>query len=324
MIISSGLLFVDALTDILRSVSLCGGVYFRCDLSAPWGMQIDQKPVAEFHVVVRGTCWLEVLGESGETKAFQLQAGDLIVFPHGQAHAMMDTPGSPLLPAGDMFDKEKIEHYGPLTYGTGSAHVCLLCGYFQFDQSMRHPLLEALPPFIHIHGTDELELSWLQTTINFIGFETKTMRPGTEAVIDRLVEVLFIQIMRAYLAQSASPQGILGAIADPRIGLALNAMHQQPGQDWSLDSLASTAGMSRSAFAQRFLALSGQTPMKYLTLWRMQQARRLLESSQLSMVVIAEKAGYQSEVSFSKAFKKCLGISPGACRRKAIRTVAAH
>lgn len=305
---------MDALSDILKSLRLRGGVYFRCELSAPWGMDIGQTPVAEFHVVARGSCWVKVAGEKNPVC---LQTGDVVVFPHGDAHELLDAPTSVALPAEAIVGKQIVENYGPVVFGSGGASANILCGYFQFDRNIRSPLLDSLPPFIHIQGADATEFSWLQTTINFICHETRAVRPGTEAVVNRLVEVLFTQIMRAYIAQTASTtqRGILGAIADPKIGLALNAMHQKPELNWSLEELAQTAGMSRTAFAQRFLALTGQTPMHYLTVWRMQKAEEMLVSSNMSMLDIAERIGYQSESSFSKAFKKCTGESPGACRR---------
>jgi len=304
---------MDALTDILGSLRLAGGIYFRCELTAPWGMDIGQTPVAEFHVVTRGSCWIKVAGEAAPVC---LNAGDLVVFPHGHAHLLLDAPDSHALPPAEMIGSQPIENYGPVVYGSGGNPANILCGYFAFDRQARSPLLEALPTFIHLKGTDATEFSWLQTTINFISHEIRNARPGTAAVVTRLVEVLFTQIMRAYIEQAETPPGILGAIADARLGLALNAMHQKPEHPWSLDTLAQQAGMSRTAFAQRFHALAQQTPMHYLTLWRMQKAKEMLASSSLSMLAIAEKVGYQSEASFGKAFKKCVGISPGACRRE--------
>jgi len=304
---------MDALTDILKSLRLSGGVYFRCELTAPWGMDIGQTSVAEFHVVARGRCWLKVVSEE---PPICLEAGDVVVFPHGHAHVLLDAPESLALPAEVLIGSQKIEHYGPVVYGGGGVPANILCGYFEFDRKIHSPLLDALPPFIHIKGADATELSWLQTTINFICHETRASGHGTEAVVNRLVEVLFIQIMRAYITQSTMPLGVLGAIADAKVGLALNAMHQKPEYNWTLDELAQRAGMSRTAFAQRFHALARQTPMYYLTMWRMQKAKNMLLSSNMTMLAIAERAGYQSEASFSKAFKKCMGISPGACRRK--------
>lgn len=306
---------MDALTDILSSMRLKGEVYFGCELSAPWGMDIGQTPVAEFHVIVRGGCWLKM---ADVDKPLYLQAGDVVVFPHGHAHALLDAQDTMPLPSEAIVGTRKIENYGPVVYGSGGAVANILCGYFEFDRSVRSPLLDALPALIHIHGADAAEISWLQTTINFICYETRAVRPGMEAVVNRLVEVLFAQIMRAYIAQTATPPGILGAIADAKIGQALNAMHQRPEYSWSLDELAQHIGMSRTAFAQRFHALAGRTPMHYLTEWRMQKAREMLLSTSMTMLAIAERVGYQSEASFGKAFKKCVGIGPGACRREGL------
>lgn len=304
---------MDALTDMLKSLRLSGGVYFRCELSAPWGMDIGQTSVAEFHVVARGSCWLKL---TGEKSPICLEAGDVVVFPHGHAHVLLDAPESVALSMDAVIGSQKTENYGPVVYGGDGMPANILCGYFEFDRKIHSPLLDALPPFIHIKGADVTELSWLQTTINFICHETRASGYGTEAVVNRLVEVLFIQIMRVYITQSTMPLGILGAIADAKIGLALNVMHQKPEYNWTLGELAQQAGMSRTAFAQRFHTLAGQTPMYYLTMWRMQKAKTILESGNMAMSAIAEQVGYQSEASFSKAFKKHIGISPGACRRK--------
>jgi len=304
---------MDALTDILQSLHLNGGIYFRCELSAPWGMDIGQTPVAEFHVITRGTCWVSVTGEDAPVC---LNAGDLVLFPHGHAHLLLDALATKAIPPAEMIGNQTIENYGPVIYGSGENPVNILCGYFEFDRTVQSPLLEALPPFIHLKGTDATEFSWLQTTINFISHEIRNARPGTAAVVNRLVEVLFTQIIRAYIAQTETPSGILGAIADMKLGLALNAMHQHPEYFWSLDTLAQQAGMSRTAFAQRFQAKAKQTPMHYLTMWRMQKAKEMLASGNMSMLAIAEKVGYKSESSFGKAFKNYMGISPGACRRQ--------
>lgn len=304
---------MDALTDILKSVRLGGGIYFRCELTAPWGMDIGDTPVAEFHVVTRGTCWIKLIDDEHPVC---LNAGDLVIFPHGHAHLLLDAPGSKVVPPGEIIGQQNIENYGPVVYGNGGSQANILCGYFEFDRKTRSPFLDSLPPFIHLKGADATELSWLQTTINFISYEIRHSRPGTVAVVDRLVEVLFTQIMRAYIEQAETPPGILGAIADPKLGLAINAMHRHPERPWSVESLAQQAGMSRTGFAQHFHALTGQTPMNYLTVWRMQKAMEMLSTSSMSMLEIAEKVGYQSEASFGKVFKKHMGVSPGSCRRR--------
>jgi transcriptional regulator GlxA family with amidase domain len=146
--------------------------------------------------------------------------------------------------------------------------------------------------------------------------ETRTAKPGAEAVVNRLAEVLFVQMVRAYIAQAEAPQGMLAAIADRQIGAALRHMHQALREPWTLARLAQQVGMSRSAFAARFSQLVGQTPLQYLTFWRMQKARELLSDTRLATAAIAERVGYQSEASFSKVFKKVIGTGPGTYRRR--------
>lgn len=307
---------MDALSDLLQSLRLKGGIYFNCELSAPWGMDIEQTSVAEFHIVVHGRCWLKVASEESR---ICLEEGDVVVFPHGHAHILLDAPQSVAASVEAVIGSQKTENYGPILYGGGGMPTHILCGYFEFDRKNHSPLLDALPSFIHIKGGDVTDLYWLQSTVNFIHHETRALGHGTEAVVNRLVELLFIQIMRAYIKQSSMPLGVLSAIADAKVGLALNALHQKPAYSWTLEALSQQTGMSRTAFSQRFRSLVGQTPLHYLTVWRMQKAKKMLESGKLTLPAIAEEVGYLSEASFSKVFKKWIGVSPGACRRDATK-----
>lgn len=275
-------------------------------------MEVQPTPVAEFHVIVRGNCWLRLPGRSDP---IPLQGGDLVAFPHGDAHSLVDAPEGVALPAEQIVQGQNLDHYGPVTYGGGGLPASILCGYFRFDRDSPHPLVAALPSLIHIRGTDGHDFAWLQTALNFMIHETRVARPGAEAVVDRLAEVLFIQMVRAYIEQSKAPAGMLAAIADKQIGEALQLMHQAPQRAWTLASLAQRVGISRSAFAARFNQLVGQPPMHYLTFWRMQKARELLTETRLSTAAIAERVGYRSEAAFGKAFKKVVGTGPGAYRR---------
>ncbi len=303
---------MDVLSDILRSVHLGGGVYFRCEFSAPWGMEIKPTPVAEFHVIVRGNCWLRMPGRSDP---IPLQGGDLVAFSHGDAHSLVDAPEGVALPAEEILQGQNLDHYGPVTYGGNGLPATVLCGYFQFDRDRPHPLVAALPSVIHIRGTESHDLVWLQAALNFMIHETKAARPGAEAVVNRLAEVLFVQMVRAYIDRSKARPGMLAAIADKQIGAVLQLMHQAPQHPWALAILAQRVGMSRSAFAARFNQLVGQTPMQYLTFWRMQKAQELLQDKGLSTAAIAERVGYQSDAAFSRVFKKAIGMGPGAYRR---------
>jgi AraC-like DNA-binding protein len=301
----------DALSDILQSVHLSGGVYFRCEFTAPWGMEVPANPDAEFHVVVRGQCWL---ARPGEKEPIPLQAGDVVVFLDGSRHRLLDTPRGKALSPEKIIGDQSLANFGPVAYGGGGAPVTILCGYFRFSRDSAHPLLAALPDFMHVPGA---QFGDADAIIGLMQRETKHAAPGTEAVVDRLSEVLFIQILRAHIQQSESATGILVALRDRKVCAALGCMHQNPEKPWTLESLATELGMSRSAFAARFSALVRQTPMQYLTAWRIEQARRMLRETRLSTAAIAEKVGYGSEAAFGKAFKRRVGVGPGVYRRRA-------
>lgn len=305
----------DVLTDILRSLHLRGGVHFRCDFSAPWGMEMKPSRAAEFHLITRGQCWLRL---KSRRDPIPLLAGDVVVFPHGDAHAIVDAPDSRAIPAEKIVANQNLDRYGPVVFGGDGMRADILCGYFEFDRAARHPLLAALPPLIHIRGADAGDFAWLQAAVGFIAHETRESRPGADAVVNRLVEVLFIQVLRAYIEQAEVPPGILAAIADKQIGAALALLHNAPEKPWSLASLGRDVAMSRSAFAARFARLVGQPPMQYLALMRMEKARELLRAGGTNAAAVAAKVGYRSEAAFGKAFKKMVGTGPGAFRRKSL------
>ena len=307
---------MDVLSDVLTSIRLGGGVRFRCELSAPWGMAMKASPSAEFHVIVRGSCWLRI---PGRREPIALQGGDLVAFLHGGAHRLVDTPGGKARPAEEILEGQNLEHYGPVTHGGGGLPASILCGYFEFDRNSLHPLVAALPPFIQPPRHRQFRIRLAQTALNFMIHETRAARPGAEAVVNRLAGVLFVQMVRAYIEQSKSPPAMLAAIADKQVGATLELMHQAPQDAWTLEMLAQRAGMSRSALAARFHQLVGETPMQYLTMWRMQRARRLLGETSLGTAAIAERVGYLSEAAFSKAFKKAVGKGPGGYRRDLAR-----
>jgi AraC-like DNA-binding protein len=279
-------------------------------------MQMKRAPRAEFHVVVRGSCWLQVAGYKAP---ISLGSGDLVVLPKGTPHCLLDSPDSRVRPAEEILEGQNLENYGPVTYGGSGLPATVLCGYFEFDGSRPHPIVGALPELVHIRSADRDDIAWLQTALNFMIHETRAARPGAELVVNRLVEVLFVQVIRAYLQQARTPPKIWTAIADRQIGAALQLMHRTPQEAWTLEMLARKIGLSRSAFAARFSALVGETPLRYLTALRMQKAQELLQDGELSMAAIAGEVGYESEPAFSKAFKKAVGKAPGSYRRSAAR-----
>jgi AraC family transcriptional regulator, alkane utilization regulator len=303
---------MDVLTDVLQTVRVSAACYGRVELSAPWGFSAEHSDDARFHVVMSGAARLEVEGVEGSV---ELSSGDLFVLPHGNAHVLRDSPDTPVRPISELRCEtgERVVRYG----GGGSA-TTLVCGAFRFQDRQSNPLLNVLPPLVLVRGEEGRAVHWLEPTLQFIASESNSQRPGAQTVISRLVDILFIQIVRAHLAAaSGASSGWLRALGEPQIGAALSLIHESPAEAWTVASLAHRAGMSRSTFAGRFTELVGEPPLHYLTRWRMQKAAGLLREGRATLAEIADRVGYESEAAFSKAFKRWLGSSPGAYRKAA-------
>jgi AraC-like DNA-binding protein len=301
---------MDALSDILALTRLASVVYFRTSFSAPWGMAMGASDVAQFHLIVRGQCFLEVPGVDADPRP--LSSGDILVLPHGHAHALSDHPASDRVPGTEVLHAHR--NGAPLFQG-GTEITTMVCGHFEFDRRFDHCLLRDLPPLIHLQHWEHRQLSWLETVTTAIVQESGSAKPGAEVVVGRLAEVLFVQILRSYIAQQKPSRSYLAALQDERISAALAIIHKHPHADLGLDHIARTVGMSRSAFANRFKELVGTTPMRYANDWRMLKARELLEASGAPIARICEQVGYLSEAAFNRAFKAKFGQTPGAIRR---------
>lgn len=305
---------MDALTDILNTLRLKSSLYFRTELSAPWGIQVPPKGrVARFHIAIRGQCWLRIDGQ--EEDVFMAN-GDLVIIPHGAGHILADSPETPPTDLADVFEEIAYAGSGPLVYGGGGAGCCLVCGEFAFDERENHPLLDNLPPLLRVTGDQSYNAQWLDNVIGFIAHEAASMEPGANAIIDRLSEIIFIQVIRATLASTREHIPFLSAFTDPRISNVLSEIQRNPGADWSVESLGQIANMSRSAFSNRFTELANMTPLQYVIFVRLQKASRLLLDTNHSLPAIAESVGYKSEAAFSMAFKRQFGVRPGEYRRR--------
>lgn len=303
----------DALADVLKTISLSGDTYFCSDFTGPWGMQVEPGSEGLFHVVVEGQCWLQTA--SGEP--FKLDAGDIVAFPTGGAHWIGDTPDSPRLPGNQVVESILSGDNPFQTDQSSSNHQnTLLCGSFTYDTSVDHPFLKDLPCFIHISAQQSPELDWLRGLIDVLANESRTVTPGSGIMVDKLTEILFIQLMRFHMNKKANQLGYIAALADSQIGKALNLIHGEIQAQLSVERLGEAVALSRTAFTEKFSRMVGMTPKSYLVNWRMQKARRQLQSSELSMYEIAEMAGYSSEAAFSKAFKQFFEITPGQVRRQ--------
>lgn len=316
----------DALSDVLRAVRLTGAVFFNLDVKAPW---VAETPTAtecvpfvmpgagyliEYHVITRGSCWA---GLTDDTPV-RLETGDIIVFPQGDAHVLSSRPGMRFKPDMTTFEgADKAQLPFLLQFGgEGPDEAGVVCGFLGCDARPFNPLLSALPRFLHLPAASPHRSAWLNHIVQAAIDESVNKRSGGESVLGRLSELMFIEVVRSYIQTlSTGETGWLAGLADKHVAAALNAMHGKPSQGWTLEDLAKLAGLSRSAFAERFTQVLGQPPIQYLAEWRMQLATGLLTNTKDSIAQIATQVGYESEAAFSRAFKKLIGSPPAEWRR---------
>jgi AraC-like DNA-binding protein len=314
---------MDALSDVLRAVRLKGAIFFDVHASDPWaaetpaGKQIVGRmfPAAEhlisYHAITRGSCWACV----GNEPPLALEAGDIVVVPHGDAHVLSTQPGMRgTLDVERYRAPNELELPISISVGDGTAESSgFVCGFLGCDVRPYNPLLNALPRVFKVSDPVDGPLgAYVQIALA----ESKRPRIGSQSVLGRLSELMFVDVIRRYL-ETLPPDRLdwLAGLRDPQIGRALAEIHRDPARDWTLESLAHRVAMSRSAFAEHFMEFVGTPPMQYVTNWRMQIAANQLMSTTDSVVAIANRIGYQSEAAFSRAFKKLLGAPPSQWRK---------
>lgn len=303
---------MDLFSEILKTIKLHGTVYFHAHFHAPWGMEIPQGEFSNYHIVTSGCCWLQVDG----CHATLLQQGDMVLFPRGASHALIDSPHSTTVSAQELMQQPRKNQANEIVFGgEGQVVTSLICGHFEYDRTFAHPLFETLPAVIHICAGQHDQPNWFATASDLAAQVSSSDNIGKHAIVDRLAETLFIQALTDYVGSLADPSSFLAALQDRNIGLALKAMHEDITHDWTLAELAQIAAMAKSVFSEKFRHLVGTPPIVYLAQWRMLKAREMLMNTTLPISQISERVGYQTEFSFSKAFKKMTGSSPGAVRK---------
>ena len=307
----------DILGDLLSSLRLTTLVYGRLELSAPWGLSFPEVPdSASLLVIARGSAELEVQTSGRSTiPATVLSSGDVALLPNGGAHVLRDGKGSPLHVLGTG-QCQRSTAANPIRLGGKGARTTLVAGAFRYGAGRRIPLFERLPSVIHIAASDATVSPWLASTVQLLIAESAAHSAGGTVVVSRLVDVLFVQALRTFITSGACKESGLRALGDFQIGKALQLVHERPAEPWTVGGLARAVGLSRSAFAARFSELVGEPPLEYVSRWRMTKAAELLRESDLSMLDVAERAGYRSEAAFSRAFKRHEGTAPARYRRQ--------
>lgn len=305
----------DVVTDVLKSVAFRSVIFCRSELRAPWAFSVAGRNVAGFHVVTRGRCWLRV-GKSDDVT--ELRQGDLVILTQGAEHSVADNPKTPPTRLDLLLEKQPVDKTNTFRAGGDGPVTELVCGGFFLSDGTVNPLIASLPDVIHIRSRDHRAAPWLRATLALIADEIKAGRPGAEHVVVRLSDILFVQAVRAFLAaKSGQSVGWMRGLKDPRVGLAIDMIHRQPELHWTVLSLAERVGMSRSVFADRFQSLVGESPLQYLTRWRLGRAATLLRTTAAKLPEIADRVGYESEFAFSRAFKRVSGLSPSDFRKSA-------
>ncbi len=321
---------MDVLSEVLRAVRLTGAIFFDLEQRAPWAshtptgaaIATNVMPEAEhvimFHTVIDGGVWAEVT--DGSIPAIRVEAGDILVVPNADAHVLSSSQGM-RVPADISQYYRPMDRQLPFLVGPGDGdgeRTHLICGYLGCDVRPFNPVLHNLPRLLHIRaGENSGAISQL---FRLAADETGKLQSGGELVLSKIAELMFVDVVRRYM-QSLPPDssGWLSGLRDPHIGAALALLHGRPGEGWTVETLAREVGLSRSAFAERFTHFVQETPMHYLTRWRMQLAARRLEQHGLGIAQIAAEAGYDSDAAFNRAFKKSTGVTPGAWRHDRFR-----
>ncbi len=283
---------MEVLSDILRSMRVQGSVYFCDHLQAPWSMEFKDTTSASFHLVRRGECWV-MSGDRTEC----LGPGDLVFIEPGRDHVLASQPPGQDPPPG-------------------GARTLLLCGYCDFALETGTPLLDIFPSLTIVREEELLKHPWLKSTLDQLSAEYMSQQPGAELVVNKLTEVVLVELIRINFGRGEQGRFVL-ALTDKRIAKALQQLHNNPHIAWTLEKIAAEVGMSRAALAKRFKELVGQPMFQYLTMLRVQRARELLQETKLPLYEVASRVGYESDLAFTKTFKKHTGTTPTRYRKQA-------
>jgi AraC-like DNA-binding protein len=308
----------------LRVIRLAGGVFLEAELTAPWCISgklssddctpflVTPRHVIASHFVAAGHMQLRI--EGGDT--IDVRASELVLLPHNDAHTFGSDLNVAPMPAREIIRPPRHGGISRVKYGGGGEATQVLCGFLG-SQTSFSPLLASLPPVLKLDVRATASGAWIESSFRFAVSEIAAGRVGSATVITKLSELLFVEAVSQFVAGlPAEQRGWLAGLRDPQIGRALAVLHARPTEAWTAETLALEVGMSRSVFAERFTSLVGESPMHYLTLWRMQMAAQHLREGHGSVAQVAFQAGYESEAAFSRAFKRQFGTAPGIWRRQ--------
>jgi AraC-like DNA-binding protein len=302
---------MDVLADVLAVAGVRGTVAATVHAAEPWGLTLSHVPGAAFHAVTDGTAWLLAANRPGT----RLMPGDVVLLPTGLAHDLASDPDAHREPFDHLAAEQALATGDALHLGTGPVQTRIVCASYHQDPAVTLPVLRLLPEILHVRSTQATGA--LAATVGLLAAELGQRQPGSAAVLNHIVEILFVQLLRAWLSTeppAAAPPSWLRGLADPITGRAITALHADPGAGWTTGTLAAHVGVSRATLARRFAIHVGDTPAGYLTRWRMDLAARRLRDTDDPISIIAASVGYTSEYAFSRAFTRARRLPPGRYR----------
>jgi AraC-like DNA-binding protein len=299
------------LDDVLDMLRVRGALMAHIRAHAPWGMRLPRADGATFHAVTAGTCWVRMPGQVPR----ELLPGDVVLLPAGAGHIIASDRTGPAR-AWDRAAKAKARDAGGeiLLDGPGNS-AQIICAAYEYDHEVAHPLLSLLPAMLVVSGQEMSDGDAVQTAVRLLRHELSSVAAGRGTIIDRLIDVLFVHVIRTWVAgDNDGATSWLGALRDPIVARALTVMHSAPASPWTIELLAREVSLSRATLTRRFTMLVGEAPLSYLTRWRMDLAARQLRDTNDAVSAIAHRVGYTSEFAFSRAFSRVRGRPPGRYR----------
>jgi AraC-like DNA-binding protein len=317
---------MDALSDVLRVAHLTGGVFLNAEFCAPWCVAARMAPeycapvlgsashLIPYHYVIEGELHLRIEGEDAET--FALGTGGVVLMPRNDLHLMGSDLSLPPVLASDLIQPTRNGGLLSIRHGGDGARTQMICGFLGCDIVEASPIISNLPPALKLELARGAAADWIQSTFQYAADEVAAGRPGSDTVLAKLSELLFVEAVRQYAESLPEEQtGWLAGLRDTHVARALALIHHDIARQWTVDELGREVGLSRSALAERFTSLLGMPPMQYVASWRMQLAKQKLRTTGASLAQVADMVGYESEAAFSRAFKKAVGTAPATWRR---------
>ena len=316
---------MDAFSEVLNGVRLKGAMFFRAEFSAPWLLSTPHCRVLTpalapgaphmliYHFVVDGSAKVCLDGEPD----VDLSPGDIVVFPRGDPHRLSAGSGSKPIDNRALLQKVATRDLSPMRLGGGGATTAFVCGYLTCDPLLCGPILESLPPLLKVNIRNDRSGQWLEQSILHLVEEAASNTAGSDVMLAKMSEVLFVDTMRRYVAGLPDQTtGWLGGARDPAVGKSLALLHSRPGHPWTIAELATDVGLSRSALVERFTRYLSVPPIAYLTGWRLRLAAEALTSTPKGVADIAAEVGYESEAAFNRAFRRAFDVPPARYRRQ--------